>query len=166
MKRILLAALALAACAPPTGGSAPSASPDPLAVRYEVRVGQSVLPNVRSVAVSGPDLELIEARPAGAPTTLLPGRFGPIKLAIRTDWASGERTMETWRASITNPNPDLPIAPTRQNIAIAVTTPAGAPPATYTFTRCLPTEHQMELDGQDARIGQLWRVTCEGVQRS
>lgn len=166
MKRLILACLALAACTPtPTPPS--SSTPDPLAVRYEVRVGQAVLPNVRSVSVAGPDIELVEYRqgnqPSGA-TTLTPGRIGAIKLVIRTDWATAEQTMETWRGSIISP---AQVATLRhETITIAITSPGGAPPASYAFQRCLPTETEMQFATQDTRVDQVWRITCESVQRS
>jgi hypothetical protein len=151
--------LALAACAPLPAN-------DSLAVRYEVRVGQSVLPNVRSVAVTGPDLELTEVSVPGVGSRLIPGRLGAIKLVLTTDWASAERTIETWRLTLANPTVDDPVRLTPQNITIAVTSPSGGGPATYTFLRCLPSEHQMRLGAQDARIEQVWRVSCEGFRRS
>jgi hypothetical protein len=163
--RVVLAALALAACAP-TAPPSSAPAPDPLAVRYEVRVGQTALPNVRSVAVAGPNFEIIEARPAGAPASLLPGRVGAIRLVIRTDWAAGETTMETWRSGITSPDPDRPLSFTRQDVTVVVTSPGGAAPASYAYRRCLPSEHEMQLAGQDQRIEQVWRIICEGVVRS
>jgi hypothetical protein len=150
---------ALAACAPLPPN-------DSLAVRYEVRVGQSVLPNVRSVAVAGPDLELVEVNVPGVGARLSPARLGAIKLVLTTDWASAERTMETWRLTLANPDPHNPVQQTRQNISIAVTSPSGGAPATNTFLRCLPSEHQMRLGAQDTRIEQVWRVSCEGFHRS
>lgn len=162
LKRFVFAALALAACAPQPPSSSSSPAPDPLAVNYEVRVGQAVLPNVRSVSVAGPDIELVEFRQGGQQGVLLaPGRIGTIKLVIRTDWAAAEQTMETWRTTIVSGAQ----APTRQTITVAVTSPSGAP-ASYAFQRCLPSEHQMQLGAQDTRIEQVWRVTCEGVLRS
>jgi hypothetical protein len=166
MKRFPLAALLLAGCVPqlPT---VPSSGSDALAVRYEVRIGQAVLANVRSVHVDGPDIELIEFRdgtqPQGAPS-LMPGRIGMIKLVIQTDWAAAEQTMEAWRGALTGaaPNPTS----MRRTIAITITSPGSAPPATYSFQRCLPSEHDMQLAAQDSRIDQTWRVTCEGVLRS
>jgi hypothetical protein len=165
LKLFILAALALVACAPqPPSSSAPA--PDPLAVRYEVRIGQSVLPNVRSVNVDGPDIELVEFRQGNQPQgalTIVPGRVGVIRLVIRTDWAAGEQTMETWRATLTGATQ----APTamRQTITVAITSPGAAAPATYAFQRCLPSEHEMQLAAQDTRIEQVWRAVCESVQR-
>jgi hypothetical protein len=166
MKRFALACLALAACAPQPPSSSAAAA-DPLAVRYEVRVGQAVLPNVRSVSIDGPDIELVEFRQGNQPqgsVTVAPGRVGVIRLVIRTDWAAGEQTMETWRAMLTGATP----APTsaRQTIAIAITSAGATAPATYAFQRCLPSEHDMQLASQDTRIEQVWRATCESVQRS
>lgn len=154
MKRFVIFA-ALAACAPQ-----PPPAPDPIGVRYEVRVGQAVLPNVRSVSVAGPDIELVEAREGaqpGNPIRLLLGRVGVIKLVIKTDWAAAEQTMETWRAALTGGGQ-------ARTITVAVT--SGGAPASYVFQRCLPSEHQMQLGAQDTRIEQVWRVTCESVQRS
>lgn len=161
MKRFVLAALALAACTPQP--STPSSTaPDPLAVRYEVRVGQAVLPNVRSVAVDGADIETIEVRNgASGATTLAAGRVGMIKLVIRTDWAAAEQTMETWRNAFTAATPQ----PTRQTVTL-VLTQGSAAPVSYAFQRCLPTEHDLALASQDSRAEQVWRATCEGVVRS
>jgi hypothetical protein len=150
--------LALTACAP-------LPSHDSLAIRYEVGVGQSVLPNVRSVAVTGPDLELVEVSVPGVGARLIPGRLGAIKLVLTTDWASAERTMETWRLTLANPDVDEPVRVAPRDISIAVTSPSGAAPATYIFLRCLPSEHHMRLGSQDARIEQVWRVSCEGFRR-
>lgn len=163
MRRFVFAALALASCAPQP---APADAPDPLAMRYEVKVGQAVLPNVRSVAISGPDIELVEFRQGGQPgaSTLIPGRVGMVKLVITTDWAAAEQTMETWRLAITGAGQG--VAPTHRTIIVAVTSPGGSPPANYSFNRCLMGEHQMQLGAQDARIEQVWRVTCESVQRT
>ncbi len=158
MKRVVPAVLALAACAP-------LPPHDSLAMRYEVRVGQSVLPNVRSVAVTGPDLELTEVGVPGLGSRLIPGRLGAIKLVLTTDWASAERTIETWRLALANPTVNEPVQVTPQNISIAVTSPSGVVPATYIFLRCLPSEHHMRLGSQDARIEQVWRVSCEGFRR-
>jgi hypothetical protein len=87
-----------------------------------------------------------------------------IELVIRTDWAAGEQTMETWRATLAG----AAQAPTsaRQTITIAITSPGATAPATYAFQRCLPSEHDMQFASQDARIEQVWRATCESVQRS
>lgn len=166
MKRIVLATLALASCAPP--GSAPPQSPapaDPLAVSYEVRVDQATLPNVRSVRIAGPDIELTEFRQGGSPnvTTLVPGRIGRIKLDIATDWAAEETTMETWRASIVSPSAAL--TSLRRDISVTITE-AGRPPVVYTFQRCLPATHLMDLGAQASRVGQYWSVTCEAGQRA
>ena len=163
MKRFVLAALALAACTPQP--STPSSTaPDPLAVRYEVRVGQTALPNVRSVAVDGPDIETIEVRTGtSSATTLAPGRIGMIKLVIRTDWAASEQTMETWRNAFTATSTTL--QPLRQTITLVITQGSAAP-ASYAFQRCLPTEHDLALAAQDSRAEQVWRATCEGVVRS
>lgn len=167
MKRLILACLALAACTPSPQSPPSSTTPDPLAVSYEVRVGQAVLPNVRGVSVAGQDIELVEYRqgnqPGGA-ATLMPGRIGAIKLVIRTDWAAGEQTMETWRASIISPAQVATLR--RETITVAITSPGGAAPASYAFQRCLPTETEMQLAAQDTRADQVWRVTCESVQRS
>jgi hypothetical protein len=164
MTRFILAALALAACAPqPTSPS--SSTPDTLAVRYEVRVGQAVLPNVRTVAVDGPDIELVEFRQGGQPqgaVTLAPGRVSMINLVIRTHWSAADQTMEAWRATVTGGAP----AQIRQVITVVVTPPGGAAPVNYAFQRCLPSEHEMQLGAQDSRIEQVWRATCESVVRS
>lgn len=165
MKRVVLA-LALASCAPQSPPPASSAAPDPLAVSYEVRVGQTVLPNVRSVAVAGPNFELVEVRVPGAAASVVPGRVNAIRLVVRTDWAAGETTMEAWRTGITSPDPDQPISFTRQNVSVAVTSPGGAPVVTYAFQRCLPNEQETQLGAQNTRIEQVWRVVCEGVVRS
>jgi len=139
---------------------------DPLAVRYEVRVRQSVLPNVRSVAVTGPDLELTEVNVPGLGARLIPGRLGEIKLVLTTDWASAERTMETWRLTLANPTVNEPVQLTRRDVSVTVISPSGGAPTTYTFLRCLPSEHQMRLGAQDTRTEQVWRVSCEGFRRS
>jgi hypothetical protein len=168
LKQFILMALALAACTPqPPSASAPTA--DPLAVRYEVRIGQAVLPNVRSVSIDGPDIELVEFRQGGQPqgaVTLTTGRVGMIKLVIRTDWAAAEQTMETWRATLTGAAQTPTLASVRRTITIAITSPGATAPATYAFQRCLPSEHDMQLAEQDSRIEQVWRATCESVQRS
>jgi hypothetical protein len=165
MKRIVLATLALASCAP--AGSPPTAAPelDPLAVSYEVHVDQATLPNVRSVRITGPDIELTEFRQGGSPnvTTLVPGRIGRIKLDIATDWAAEETTMESWRRSILTPSPAL--ASLRRDISISITE-AGHAPVVYTFQRCLPATHLMDLGAQASRMGQYWSVTCEAGQRA
>lgn len=167
MKRLILACLALAACTPAPQSPPSSSTPDPLAVRYEVRVGQAILPNVHSINVEGQNIELVEYRqgnqPGGA-ATLMPGRVGAIKLVIRTNWAAGEQTMETWRNSIISPAQVATLR--RETISVAITSPGGAAPANYAFQRCLPMETEMQLAGQDSRADQVWRVTCEGVQRS
>lgn len=168
MKRFSLAALALAGCAPPLPTvPPPSSGADALAVRYEVRVGQAALANVQSVQVDGPDIELVEYREGGQPggaVILAPGRTGMIKLVVQTAWTAADQTMETWRGSLTGAAPD----PTsmRRTIAVTITSPGGAAPATYSFQRCLPSEHDMQLGVQDSRIHQTWRVTCESVLRS
>jgi hypothetical protein len=74
--------------------------------------------------------------------------------------------METWRRTLANPTVDDPLRVTPQSITITVTSPSGGAPVTYTFLRCLPSEHQMRLGAQDTRIEQVWRVGCEGFQRS
>jgi len=167
MKRLILACLALTACTPSPQSPPSSSAPDPLAVRYEVSIGQAVLPNVRSVSVAGQNIELVEFRqgnqPGGA-ATLAPGRIGAIKLVIRTDWAAAEQTMETWRGSIISPAQVATLR--RETITVAITSPGGLAPARYAFQRCLPTETEMQLAAQDTRVDQVWRVTCESVQRS
>jgi hypothetical protein len=84
---------------------------------------------------------------------------------LKTDWAAAERTVETWRAAIISPDPNRPPSPTHQTISITVTSRSGGAPATYTFLRCLPSEHQMQFAAQDSRIEQVWRVTCEVLER-
>lgn len=164
MKRLVFAAFALGACTPATPPQSPAPA-DPLAVSYEVRVDQTALPNVRSVRITGPDIELIEFRQGGSPnvSVLTPGRVGRLKLDIATDWEAQETTMEAWRASIVSPGPTL--TPARRDISITITG-AGLAPAVYTFQRCLPTTHVMDLGGQPAAARQFWSVTCESFQRS
>lgn len=166
MKRIALATLALAACTPAAPPSSTAPAADPLALRYEVRIDQTVLPNVRSVLVTGPDVEVIEVRQGNQPNVaiLAPGRIGRIRLDIKTDWAASETTMEAWRATIISPSQQL--ASPRRTVAVTITSPSGATPATYTFQRCLPTTHAMALGAQPSRIQQDWSVTCESVQRT
>ena len=164
MKRFLIAAVALSACAP-QAPAPDAAAPDPFAVRYEVRVGQTVLPNVLGVRIVGPDAELITATPVGAPPRLLLGRVGPSKLTIRTAWATGEHTMETWRAGFTNLATDQPISIGTRDVTVAIT-PPGRAAVTFAFTRCLPDRQEMRLERQDLRAEQDWGVTCERVQRS
>ena len=166
MKRLALATIALAGCAPsPLSPSDPSAS-DPLAAHYELRVDQATVPNVRSIRVAGPDIELIEFRQGAAPnaTTLTPGHVGRIKIDIATDWAAPETTMEAWRTSILRPN----ATPTslRRTIILTITAPPSGTPVVYTFQRCLPTTHVLDLGAQRSHVGQFWSVTCETVERS
>ncbi|MBY0563716.1 MAG: hypothetical protein K2P58_05955 [Hyphomonadaceae bacterium] len=80
---LLMLVLAVAACSPVSAPPAPPAEPDPLAVRYEVRVGQATLTHVSGVAISGPDLDLIEVRIAGGGTQLAPRGMGPVRLEVR-----------------------------------------------------------------------------------
>lgn len=164
MKRLIFATFALAACTPQPPPPS-SAAPDPLAATYEVRVDQAALPNVRSVRITGPDIEVVEYRQGSNPnvTVLTPGRIGRIKLDIATDWAVPETTMEAWRASIIAPS-GTP-APTRRTVTLTITA-TGQAPVVYTFQRCLPTTHVMDLGAQPARVGQFWSVTCEAVQRA
>ena len=177
MRALLFAVFALAACMPQQ--SPPTASaPDPVAIRYEVHIGQAALSNVRSVQIVGPDAELIEVRPSGGPPTLVPGRVGAAKLTITADWSATERTMENWRAGIMNVTLEHPISLQRQNVSVVII--SGAATVTYAFQRCLPTEQQMEFwprgsggrgqqagaAAEDARIKQVWGITCEGVVRS
>lgn len=164
-KRLVVAAFALAACTPPQS-PAPTTppAPDPLAVRYEVRVGQTALPNVRGVTVTGPDLEMIVAQPVGAPPRLLAGRIDAIKLEIATDWAAGERSIETWRAWVARRDIDEPFSLSPQTVTIVLTSPGA--PATYTFERCWPSEHRLQLAAQDTGAVETWGVTCEGFVRS
>jgi hypothetical protein len=164
-KRVVFSAFMLSACSPPQPPAPPlPPTPDPLAVRYEVRVGQTALPNVRGVTVTGPDLEMIVAQPAGAPPRLLAGRIGAIKLEIATDWAASERGIETWRAWVAHRDIDEPFALTPQTVTIVLTS-SGAP-ATYTFERCWPTEHRLQLAAQDTGAVETWGVACEGFVRS
>ncbi len=164
MKRVLFAVLALSACSP-RAPAPDAAAPDPFAVRYEVRIGETVLPNVLGVTIAGPDAELITATPVGAPPRLLLGRVGPSKLTIRTAWAATEHTMETWRAGFTNLATDQPISIGTRDVTVT-TTPPGRPAVTFAFTRCLPDRQEMRLESQDSRAEQDWGVTCERVQRS
>lgn len=164
MKRLIISALALASCSPAPQAPASSA-PDPMAAAYEVRVDQAVLPSVRSVRITGPDIETVEFRQGSDPNTtvLTPGRIGRIKLDIATDWAAAETTMETWRAAITAPQ-NTPTQ-TRRTVTLTITS-SGQAPVTYTFQRCIPTTHVMDLGAQPSRIGQFWSVVCETAQRA
>jgi hypothetical protein len=164
MRAFVFAVFALTACAPQPQ-TPPSSAPDPLGVRYEVRVGQTVLPDVRSVEVTGPDAELVEVRIPGGPATLVPGRVGAVRLMIATDWSAAERTMETWRAGVMNVTVEQPLSLQRQTVTVVITGAGGAT-ATYAFQRCLPNEHRMQMAAQDGRIEQVRRITCEGVLRS
>ena len=163
MKRLILATLALASCTPTP--QSPASSPDPLAASYEVRIDQAALPNVRSVRITGPDIETVEFRQGSDPnvTVLAPGRIGRIKLDIATDWAATETTMETWRAAITTPQNTL--TQTRRTVTVTITA-TGQAPVTYSFQRCIPTTHAMDLGAQPSRIGQFWSVVCESAQRA
>lgn len=159
-----LLVLGLAACAP-TGAPTPPAT-DPLAVRYEVRVGQAALTNVTGVAIAGPDLALIEVRIPGGPTQLAPGNMGPVRLEVRADWTLTDRTVETWRQSLTGTSVEQPLRPVSETVTVVITPAAGGQGASYTFQRCLPTEHQMALDAQEERARQVWRMVCQSAARS
>ncbi|MES1199436.1 MAG: hypothetical protein ABUS48_05580 [Pseudomonadota bacterium] len=169
-RHAFLLAFALGACTPtaPATTSAPP-PPDPLSATYEVHIGAAVLPNVQSVAVAGPDLELIEVRIGGTAPRLTPGRVGYAKLVVTTNWTPGDRTMESWRAALTGlaapsqvDQPAQPVA--RQDVIVAATVQGAT--GTYTFRRCLPDGHEMALGAQDARVTETWRITCETVERS
>ena len=167
MKHLVLATLALAACTPSPSSPSNSSASDPLAARYELRVDTATVPNVRSIRITGPDIELIEFRQGAVPnaTTLTPGHVGRIKIDIATDWAAPETTVEAWRTSILSPN--AAPASLRRTITVAITAPpGGGAPVAYAFQRCLPTTHMLDLGAQPSRIGQYWSVTCETVQRS
>lgn len=168
MRPLLLSFFALiaAACAPAPSAPSASAAPDPLAVRYDVRVGQANLTNVTSVAVSGPDLALIEVRIAGAATQLAPGGMGPVRLEVRADWTPAERTMETWRQPLTQTSTEQPLRPISETVTVVITPADGGQGASYAFQRCLPTEQEMQLGAQNERARQVWRMVCQGVTRA
>jgi hypothetical protein len=164
---IILAAM-LTACAPQPAPAPPA--PNPLAMTYSVQVAQATLANVRDVAVSGADIQLVEVlQGGGGGLTLAPGRIGRIDLVITTDWDAAEQTMETWRASIIAGTGQP--TPIRRTVTIAIMgQPTGSVPAApllarYAFQRCLPTEHRMHFSAQHDPIAEVWRISCESVQR-
>ena len=165
---VAVAAVVVAACGPTSPSGAPSATsaPDPLAIRYEVRVGQTALANVTGVAVTGPDLELIEVRIAGGGTQIAPRGMGPVRLEVRADWTEADRTIENWRQSLTQTSTENPLRPVAETVTVVITPSDGAPVASYAFQRCLPTEHEMRLGAQPERARQTWRMVCQAVTRS
>ncbi|MBY0563715.1 MAG: hypothetical protein K2P58_05950 [Hyphomonadaceae bacterium] len=82
------------------------------------------------------------------------------------DWTPAERTVETWRQSLTQTNAEAPLRPVSETVTVVVSPAAGGQGASYAFQRCLPTEHQLELRAQDERARQVWRMVCQGVVRS
>ena len=123
----------------------------------------ATLANVRAVTVSGADIAVIEVRQGtGGGHTLAPGRVGRIDLVIATDWDAAEQTMETWRATVIAGQPGQ----IRRTVTIAIMgRPAGPLLARYAFQRCLPTEHRMQFPAQQEPISEVWRISCENVQR-
>jgi len=156
---VIILAAVLAACAPQP---APPVS-NPLAMTYSVQVAQATLANVRDVAVSGADIAVVELRQGtGGGLTLAPGRVGRIDLVITTDWDAAEQTMETWHAAIVASQ----LSQNRRTVNITITgRPAGPLLARYAFQRCLPTEHRMHFSAQQEPIAEVWRISCESVQR-
>jgi hypothetical protein len=170
MRAGLLALALLAACAPAPSPPAPAANPppapDPLAVQVAVSVDGQALAHVAGLRITGPDIAMIEVRTGSDPSASqwLPGRVGPVLLDLRTNWAAAEQTLETWRRTFIEPTQGASLAPARRPVAVAVT--QGGASAVYTFERCTPEGHVLDMPAQGALAVQSWRIRCEAVTRA